>query len=91
MDCRASETVSEIAELRRYFEGLASAKVAARPRGRWRKFAGLRELRFAPDWNEACWSAIVLRVWRVAQTSYNECGEKAQNKMCTIEERMVKT
>lgn len=62
MDCRASETVSEIAELRRYFDGLASAKVVARPRGRWRKFAGLSELRLAPDWKEACWSAILLRL-----------------------------
>lgn len=54
MDCRASETVSEIAELRRYFDGLASAKVVARPSGRWRRFAGLRlELRFALDWKEA--------------------------------------
>ena len=60
MDCRASETVSEIAELRRYFDGLASAKVVARPRGRWRRFAGLRlELKFALDWKEACWSAIL--------------------------------
>lgn len=61
MDCRASETVSEIAELRLNFDGLASAKVVARPSGRCRKFAGLRELRLAPEWKEACWWSDIFR------------------------------
>lgn len=65
MDCRASETVSDRAELRlnlaaageAVVEGPASENGAALPRDRCRRFAAEpSELMLAPVWKEACCS-----------------------------------